>query len=75
MSSIRSRVVEVLQQMGHQVHGPLELDSLTIVQLHERLELTFDVRIRARDITPESFDTLEGLAALVSSRLRGGEQR
>lgn len=75
MSSIRSRIVEVLQQMGHQADGPLDLDSLTIVQLHERLELTFDVRIRARDITPQSFDTVEGLSALVSSRLPGEGQR
>jgi acyl carrier protein len=73
MSSVRERIGEILADMGHEARGRLDLDSLTMVQLHERLELTFEVRIRAREITEESFETLDGLEALVSSHLGAGE--
>ncbi len=72
---MRERILVLLRAMGRAVDRPwpgdraLELDSLQIVQLHEELELAFDLRIQAREVTPAAFGTLDGLCALVQSKM------
>lgn len=68
------KILSLLRGMGRATDDPwpggraLELDSLQIVQLHEQLEIAFDRRIKAREVTPDSFGTLDGLCALIRSK-------
>ena len=48
---------------------PLELTSFLVLELHAKLENKFDIRIRARDVVPEHFETLHGLVNLVERYL------
>lgn len=48
---------------------PLELDSLTVVRLHEALELEFSSRIPARHVRPESFAHVAALTQLMEQLL------
>ena len=74
-ATIRQQVTAALQALGRQVpaddHAPLDLDSLTIVTLHERLELMFGIRVRAREVTPDVFGSVQGLVRLVRSKIGG----
>jgi acyl carrier protein len=50
-------------------HTPLQLDSLTLVQLVEALEDAFDLRIRPSEVVPESFGSLATLIVFVGARV------
>lgn len=50
--------------------APLELDSLSTVQLAEELEERFDFVAKAADLTPETFSSVDRIAAWVE-RSRG----
>ena len=45
---------------------PLELDSLSMVQLGEDLEARFDFVMRAEDLTPEVFGSVSAVADYVA---------
>ena len=47
------------------------LDSIAIVRLVLFLEQEFGIVIDGHDITPEDFDTIETIAALVKSKCTG----
>jgi acyl carrier protein len=47
----------------------LALDSLALVSIVEDLEIAFDLRIRAADLTPERFVSVEAITAFVASRV------
>lgn len=78
MSELRAEILELLREVDGRPYvdlsddQALELDSLVIIQLHDRLEQRFDVRIRARELTPESFGTLGGLLALITAKRSAG---
>ena len=46
----------------------LELDSLGLVELVEAVEARFELRVAARDVVPENWDTIARLAAYVDGR-------
>lgn len=75
MSTVRTRIATLLRELGRELPAswpgdqPLELDSLTVVMLHGRLEEEFAVRIRAREVVPERFGSLDALVTLVASKL------
>lgn len=46
----------------------LQLDSLSLLQLIEELELAFDLRVRASEATPEHFGSLARIVAFVEGR-------
>jgi acyl carrier protein len=48
---------------------PLELDSLTLVQLVEALEEEFDLRVRPSEVVPENFGSVAAMIAFVSARV------
>jgi acyl carrier protein len=47
---------------------PLELDSLSLVQLVEAVEARWGLRVAARDVIPEHWDTVARIAAYVEAR-------
>ena len=47
------------------------LDSLDVVTLVTDINAEYKIDIGAEDITPESFNTIDGICALI--RARGGE--
>ncbi len=48
---------------------PLELDSLALVELVEAVEARWDLRVAARDVLPENWDTIARIAAYVEGKL------
>ncbi len=48
--------------------APLDLDSLTLVQIAEELEARFEFVVRAADLTPANFDSVAAMAAYVRAR-------
>ena len=48
--------------------APLELDSLTLVQLVEALEDRFAIRVAPRDVVPANFGSIAAICAYVASR-------
>lgn len=45
------------------------LDSLGILQLTERIEETFGIKVADEDFVPENFETVRSLARYISRRL------
>jgi hypothetical protein len=67
---VRETIAALLVEVGAiESARRLDLASLQVVLLHEKLEAAFAIRIRAREVTPEAFDSLEALEALVRSKL------
>lgn len=74
-ASLRDRVLRLLSDLGSLPatdDAPLGLDSLAVVTLHGRLEDELGLRLRAREVTRESFGTLDGLLTLLGRKLEGG---
>ncbi len=70
-ASLRARVRALLAQHGHEPatdDTPLELDSLTVVLLVEALEDQLGVRVAARDVVPDNFETVARLVAYLEAR-------
>ncbi len=71
MSEIRAQVLSLLDEVGRPVDAeenddaPLSLASLEVVMLHDAIERAFDVRVPAKLVTPEAFDSVDSLVALV----------
>ena len=69
---VRRTLLEVLADIGRPLGSdwspdrPLELESLEVVLVHEQIEAIFDLRVPAREVTPEAFATLQSLEALVA---------
>ena len=47
-----------------------ELDSLAVLEIVTELQRRFDIVVEDDDITAETFETLDSLAALVEAKLR-----
>src|SRR5581483_3096004 len=47
------------------------LDSAALLELASAVEVEYDIEIDDLEISPETFDTVESLAALVQSKLPG----
>ncbi len=47
-----------------------ELDSMAVMELLLELERRFDIVVEGEDITADTFETLESLAAFVERKLR-----
>jgi acyl carrier protein len=79
-SSLRSKLLALLSEVASRSFSgdraddaPLDLASLDVVILHERIEDDLGIRIPATEVTPEAFDTLGALVALVARHVeRGG---
>ncbi len=71
MNEIRQEVVSLLDEVGRPLSEgegddtPLCLASLEVVMLHDAIERAFDVRVPAKLVTPEAFDSVGSLVALV----------
>jgi acyl carrier protein len=71
MNEIRAQVLSLLDEVGRPVsedeadEAPLDLVSLEVVMLHDAIERAFDVRVPAKKVTPETFDSIASLVALV----------
>ena len=69
---VRKTLLEVLADIGKPLaidwppDRPLELESLEVVLVHEQIETNFELRVPAREVTPEAFATLHSLEALVA---------
>lgn len=62
-------VVESLADCPEDSSAPLDVDSLTLVQIVEELEVVFDIRVRPSDVVPDNFASLAALAAYVGARI------
>ena len=68
---LRAKLVEIMTEIGRPLEGdapadrPLELESIEVVLVHDRLEEAFDIHIPAKQVTPEAFSTLAAIEALV----------
>lgn len=62
-------VVESLTDCPEDSAAPLEVDSLTLVQIVEELEMVFDLRVRPSEVVPENFGSLAALVAYVGARV------
>lgn len=58
-------IVESLADCPPGNGDPLDLDSLTLVQLVEELEMRFDLRVRPTQVTAEHFGTIAAVTAFV----------
>lgn len=45
------------------------LDSLTIVQIIGELSVEYDIEFAFEDLTPENFNSIDGIVALVERKL------
>lgn len=45
------------------------LDSVTIVQIISELSVEYDVDFSFEDLTPDNFNSIDGIVALVESKL------
>lgn len=67
----RVQVLELLAEVGRPVSddapddAPLSLVSLEVVMLHDAIERALDVRVPAKLVTPEAFDSVASLVELV----------
>ena len=63
---MNARVRGWLEEMGDALDGDaLALDSFGVVELIERAERELGARVSARDLTPERFESVEAIAALL----------
>jgi acyl carrier protein len=71
-SNIRTKLLSLVSEVARPLDEaqpddePLGLVSLDVVILHERIEDDLGIRIPASEVTPEAFDTLGALVALVA---------
>jgi acyl carrier protein len=45
------------------------LDSLKLIQFVEELQLHFRIRIGARDLTPDNFESVDAIAKFIDGRM------
>jgi acyl carrier protein len=63
---MRARVRAWLEEMGDALDGDaLALDSFTLVELIERAERELGARVPASALTPERFESVDAIAALL----------
>ncbi|MFO0662799.1 MAG: acyl carrier protein [Polyangiaceae bacterium] len=53
-----------------QAGATLEIDSLSLIQLVEELEVAFDIRVLPSEASPANFGTVERLVAFVEGKGR-----
>ena len=74
---MKSRIIEIIKEMHPNVDVANEealidggiLDSMDIVRLVTHLSDEFDVKIRARDIIPANFNSVDAICELIESTL------
>jgi len=65
--TLRSLLAE-LAELPDRDEDPLEVDSLTLVQITEAIEERFDFVVHARDLVPENFGSVAAIAAFLRGR-------
>jgi acyl carrier protein len=70
IEELRARVRAVVEDYAEIADdaAPLELDSLSLVQLVEALEDTLDFVARAADMTPAHFASVDAIVRFVAGR-------
>lgn len=61
-------LVAALREPPPSDDDPLELDSLGLVELVEAVEARFELRVAAREVVPENWDTVARIAAYVAGK-------
>lgn len=75
MKTLRERVLQILQEVRHDVDFEKEtkliddgiLDSFDIISIVSELNDNFEIEITADELEPENFNTLDAVVALVES--------
>lgn len=68
---VREKIVELLSAycaVPNAPDAPLEIDSLSLLQLIEELEVAFGFSVRASEATSENFGSLTRIVAFVESK-------
>jgi acyl carrier protein len=68
---LRDQVRQILTELAdapERDDTPLKLDSLTLVQLVEALEDACAIRIGAREVTPESFASIDAIVRFLETK-------
>ncbi len=75
MKTLRERVLQILQEVRHDVDFEKEtkliddgiLDSFDIIAVVSELNENFEIEITADELEPENFNTLDAVVELVES--------
>ena len=75
MKTLRERVLQILQEVRHDVDFEKEtkliddgiLDSFDIIAVVSELNENFEIEITADEMEPENFNTLDAVVELVES--------
>ena len=75
METLRERVLQILQEVRHDVDFEKEtkliddgiLDSFDIIAVVSELNENFEIEITADELEPENFNTLDAVVELVES--------
>lgn len=61
-------LLEELSDAPSDDNAPLDIDSLTLVQLVEALEDKFAIRVAARDVVPGNFGSIAAITAYLEGK-------
>lgn len=70
-SDPRPKIVELLSAyctVSNDDEAPLEIDSLSLIQLVEELEISFDLRVLPSEAVPANFGTVSRMVAFVRGK-------